>query len=387
MDAKEQRPIESSRILLPQMSPFPFGYPEVGLQVLEHEPEPKEKLRASRLRAGTKTKSKTLKLTFAFCPEREREEVLKILLEAAIVANGATRIAVDRAHSLCSAVDALDPEYKRRWLLDIKQDPAAMPELQALMRPIAKEFKVEFSDGGFGAHKRVFDALPEDLRTSFMILYGSVYRFFLGMKYKLQIDIPLEATQKALECVLRYSTNLRTRENLHVLQAILNAYEPHGIESLRFNPTASEEQIMRLRELIQDRRLLEDETYMRFSIWGYSLGVPRQVRRALAEIGRWSKRLLRHPRFGQIYEPAAQVIRVPAKAIGVELPSTKALSTLPGQEYLPPIVQFKARLPSFEDWIKQQLKQQALKQGLPASVVEQQLFRPSSKNKIKRSKR
>jgi len=360
MDTTSPHQIQSSRILLPWVADY--SYPDVALDLSKNElrPDPRPQ--------GTME----VQITMSFGPDTGPRKLLPFLVTSAL-RNAATHIAIDPGNPLHSAISALEPDLKRFVLLDVPH-PLAMPEFQALIQPVAAEFEVEFHYGsGFGAHSDVFDALPEDLRKGCLTLHDNLYRFFLGIKHRLQVDIPLEATMEALDSVLRVTTSQRTQRSLGLLQGILSGYRAHEVESLQFKPPAAPDQVRMLRDAIQDWRLLHDDTYMQFSAWRHSLGVPRQARRALLEIGRSGRKLLRSRLFGPLFDLAAQVIKAP-----ISLPSRKALSALVPTEYLPPIVPSEP-LPSLDEWLNIQFEREGRAQQIPASAVQQLMVKATAK--------
>ena len=92
------------------------------------------------------------------------------------------------------------------------------------------------------------------------------------------------------------------------------------------------------RELLQDA-LLEDPTYLQFSVFVHELGLLRHIRQAMAKMARSAKRLLEDQRFKAIFDPTMKTMRLPLKGINLALPTATELGGVFRTEFLPPIVE------------------------------------------------
>src|ERR1700732_1163629 len=127
-----------------------------------------------------------------------QEELLGFLLEEAFE-HQVSRVAIDPSNRLHQDIAKLSSKKRKRWLIDIKEDHTNMPELQALMRPIAEEFHVNLYPDGLLSKTCLEDQLKNDL----ILVYSGMYRFLLGIKHGLRIDIPLQDFRDALRRLRR----------------------------------------------------------------------------------------------------------------------------------------------------------------------------------------
>jgi hypothetical protein len=203
-----------------------------------------------------------------------------------------------------------------------------------------------------------------------MILYRSVHSLALGMKNKVQIDIPLETTRDAVNVVYLSSMNDRTRADLKTLSAILDLYEPTRIEGVRFKAKAGPQLAEKLRQVVQER-LMDDDAYWELSLCGCSLGIPRLLRPALVDFSRLSRNLLHNPLFHPLYRAGTRLLQVAIKygtGVKVPLPTSREFAELFEQQYFPPIGSLPVAV-RFEDWIDSRLEQGEVRLGLPPSAL------------------
>src|SRR5262249_5512295 len=145
-------PQEPSGILCPNRGSF-SSLPSVRVGVVEPEYRPDQAV-------------ETVRFNISIGLGHNEGETLQYLLEE-MLANMVSRIAIDPAHGLYPGLQTLEPRFRKRWLVEIQQDHTAMPELQALMGPLAEEFEVEmYPNGTIGADSEVFEKLPEGLSSS-----------------------------------------------------------------------------------------------------------------------------------------------------------------------------------------------------------------------------
>jgi hypothetical protein len=212
--------------------------------------------------------------------------------------------------------------------------------------------------------------VPDQLLGKLTTLHSSVHSLALGMKHKLQIDIPLEAARIAITEVRMSTRNPRSSADLATLDAILNSYEATSIEGIRFKAKNDPRLMEKLKQIVEER-LMEDDAYWELSRCGCSFGIPRFMRPALVDFGRYSRNLLNHPQFKLLYRAGSRLCQVALKlsaGVKLPLPASGELSELLEQQYFPPIgpIPVKAH---YEDWITFQLEQQENRLGLPKGTL------------------
>jgi hypothetical protein len=277
-----------------------------------------------------------------------------------------SRIVIDRDHDLYKAAIQVDKRERRlRHLVPTTAHYYEVPVVRALFGPLSEEFKVEFRLGGLSIPHDT-GAVPYQLSSALMLLHRSVHRLALGMKHKVQIDIPLDATKNAARLVRLSTRNPRTSSDLATLYGILDSYETTRVEGVRFKAKGSPQLADRLQAVIQER-LMDDDTYWELSLCGCSLGVPRRLRPALVDFSRLSRNLLHHPCFQHLYRAGTRLLQVALKyetGVKIPLPASHEFAELVDQQYFPAIGSppLAARL---EDWMDFRLEQEALRLGSP----------------------
>jgi hypothetical protein len=127
-----------------------------------------------------------------------QEDLLHYLLFEALD-NKVGRVAIDPSNSLHRDIAKLPLKTRKRWLIAIKKDRKDLPELQALMRPIAEEFQVELSPKDPFVNPQ-YD-LDDNLWPDLQLVYDGLYRFLPGIQHKQQIDIALSGPRTATSFV------------------------------------------------------------------------------------------------------------------------------------------------------------------------------------------
>jgi len=336
-------------VLLQHISGWEYPLPEITN--FQHSPE------SSEVR---------FELSCTFNPEGPPAGLSDFLLEETL-RSGATRVAVDPNNKLFADIHKL--EAKRR-ILEIGADDRAIAEVQALIKRIADEFGVEIYMDCIGGDAHSMDLLPSGLAPALTTFHQGLYVLALGIRHQLHISLDLDAFLAATNQVRRQVKNKGLRLDLAFLESVLQRYEPVSLPHVKFRSSADQKTATEIRELLQDA-LLDDPTYLRFSVFGHELGLLRHIRRAMTGLARSAKILLEHPLFRCIFDPTLKAVKIPLHGIGLTagLPTATELQGLLRSEFLPPIVE-PVRVPmTVEDAINIRLDDEALRHGLPSGAV------------------
>lgn len=247
-----------------------------------------------------------------------------------LIALGAMYIAIQDLPYYRNIVKTLPMPFQKR-IIYIDPKPSKNTVL-ALMNPIFKEFNIECRDDGSSF---IIREDKSGIASDIPFMQFELYRFFLGLKSQLQIDININKVKQTLAQIRNYSTNPQVRVNVALLCGIFETYRHKTLDSISLRSTASPDLIQIFKEFV------EDETYKQLSMNSHSIGFPMRIQRALKEAGRIAKRLFKKKAFKSIIDLSTKSLQV---ATQIPTPDSKFAEELLQKEYLPPIVSLSSTI-------------------------------------------
>jgi hypothetical protein len=227
---------------------------------------------------------------------------LKALMEE-LICFGVLKIAIRPDRYLYNKITHFPKAYKDR-IERIDKYNKVTEQAKALFTPIANEFGFCIA-GDFlrpidpKYHIRSpFSSSDSDEAVSFMYpsssgtvlplmqLYANLPPFLLGLKYRLQVYLDLEATTKAINFLYGLAEKSESRIILANLKSIFDTYRPQEVDAPVFISGASNESVFFLQELVRD------EEYKQLSLKASLFGYPSLWAKSIGRFGRKAKRLI-----------------------------------------------------------------------------------------------
>lgn len=212
---------------------------------------------------------------------------------------------------------------KRIRVIDKKR--AILESSNLFFSPIAEDFGLKVGAWSLSRMREI----PEVLELAVVDLYFSMYAFFLGLEYQLEIDLNIHSMKQSIEVLRAQARNPESRAGLAVLAGVLNCYGPTSVDSIVLKPTSN----VRLVELFAE--FVQDETYRQMSRSFHDLGYPARLKRSLTVIGRLAKKLVTQAPFKQVIDVSSKII---AAASSLPVPDSELGASLVRKKYLPPVV-------------------------------------------------
>jgi hypothetical protein len=247
-----------------------------------------------------------------------------------LIAFGATDIAIPKISLALYAMDAL-PESLRKRIQVIDKRRAILESSNLFFSPIAAEFGLKVGAWSLSRMREI----PEDLETAVVDLYFSMYAFFLGLEYQLEIDLDMRFMKQSVETLRARAREPESRARLAVLSGVLNCYETASVDTIVLKPAANTRQIELFAEFVQD------EAYKELSRTFHNLGYPDRFKRSVTVIGRIARKLMTQAPFKQLIDVSSRII---SAASNLPLPDSELGAVLVRRKYLPPVVPVRQAL-------------------------------------------
>jgi hypothetical protein len=277
-----------------------------------------------------------------------------------LISLGVARVAVVRGTDAENVLGALSKFMSSR--ITVINPSKQAEKIDALFRPLAAEFGVEFSWPGspifslaVSSDRPINDTLHRAIDAC-MFLYAGIFNIVLGMEYELQIEVNLENAKKQIAVLLEGTKSREARDVLAILKGVLNCYHNASLSTIR--PRVAD--VSQGQLLLRD--LLSDSGFQKMEAAAHDFGVPEWVERAKLSFTQSAMRLLSKPEYKRRLRLATQKLNVPSRD------TTKILSGAPFyQGYLPPVLPFDSvRRRAQESWLKVQ----------PTPITPQHAFEP-----------
>lgn len=243
-----------------------------------------------------------------------------------LIAFGATDIDIPRISLALYAVDLL-PNSLRKRIRIIDKKRAILKSSDLFFSPIAEDFG--FKVGGMSLSRTDMGEVPHELDLAVVDLYFSMYSFFLGLEYQLEIDVDINIMAQSTNVLRTKARNPESRARLAVLTSLLNCYGSLSVDSIVLKPDSD----VKIVELFSE--FVQDETYRQISRSFHELGYPARLDRSLTIIKRLATKLVTQTPFKQIIDIASRLI---SAASSLPVPDSKLGASLVRKKYLPPIV-------------------------------------------------
>jgi hypothetical protein len=254
-----------------------------------------------------------------------------------MVSLNATRVALIEYGLVFDLPRALE---KRLTRIDCSNIGPAVKVTYAILSPITQEFGLtpEDVDRRMPSTKRLSDEAAKSLET--LILYLS--EFFLGLRQKCQIDIPLPTIRTALTQLREECRSSEARAHLAVLLGVFASYRPVTVDSLVLRACTRKENIELFAEFV------DDEYYRELARYSHGLGWPLRFERSLKSLKRAVRRCLSVSPFRKLVDLSSRGL---STATQLPLPDSDFAASLFQEGYLPPIVSLRAPiLRAVADW-------------------------------------
>jgi hypothetical protein len=249
-----------------------------------------------------------------------------------LIAFGATEIAIPKISLALYAMDSL-PDSLRNRIQVIDKKRAILESSNLFFSPIAEDFGLKV--GAWSLTRMPEVPVPEDLETAVVDLYFSMYTFFLGFEYQLEIDLDIQSIKQSVEILRARARKPESRARLAVLSGVLNCYGAATVDTIVLKPVADTRQLDLFTEFVQD------ETYKQLSHAFHDLGYPDRFKRCVTVIQRLARKLLTQAPFKQVIDISSRII---STASNLPLPDSELGASLVIKKYLPPIVPVRQAL-------------------------------------------
>jgi hypothetical protein len=162
-----------------------------------------------------------------------------------------------------------------------------------MFRPIAAALNLEpdhldtITDPVVGPQSHVLKLKTDDQKALFshlLLAFNCTYQLQLGMRYRLQIDIPLRRLKDSIESLRNCIHESTAATNLAFLSGILGTYQMHSVGSLQLADSAATDA-----QLLNFDEFVHDETYRQYSAARHDLGYRTRVATSIDRIWQLSR--------------------------------------------------------------------------------------------------
>jgi hypothetical protein len=243
----------------------------------------------------------------------------------AMIAAGATSIAVPSYMLPIGAEDSLDPLLRKRVRrVDLDRSIAGLSE--HIFEPIGADFEAEMDGGSVLGIGR----LSHEQHDHLSYLYFRTYQLILGMREELIVDVPIMRMAEAANALLPVARSKEARARLSLLAGVLNSYRRDEKATLIVASGAATAHAAAFHQF------LEDELYRDLAQQTHGLGIRGKIAESLTQIRRVAELLADKPPFRQIISLTTMGVNF---ATGTSLPDADGIKLLAASsDYYPPIV-------------------------------------------------
>ena len=153
-----------------------------------------------------------------------------------LIAFGATEIAIPQNSLALYAMDAL-PDSLRKRIRVIDKKRATLESSNQFFCPIAEDFGLKV--GAWSLSRSRASGISDVLELAIVDLYFSMYAFFLGLEYQLEIDLNIHSMKQGIEVLRAQARDPESRARLAVLAGVLNCYSPTSVDSVVIKPDSN----------------------------------------------------------------------------------------------------------------------------------------------------
>ena len=253
-----------------------------------------------------------------------------------LISHGAIAVATHAGSGLAkNCEDFAPPLAKRIKVLD--SDQRVLTQTRSLTRPLARSLgfdpdRLGIIDQPITASIAYLFELPVERRrlwSDVLLVMNCVYQLLLGVRYELQIDIPLENLKEALLRVRQEGLDDLSGTSVAFLLAAANSYEFANVGSFRFSFSQAPQEWVS-----EFERFVRDSDYHEYGIQRRALGWADQTQDTLERTWALADQVTKK-------KSLRDLVRFAIRTVGLSkgLPKSSSIPLLDHWTgYLPPVV-------------------------------------------------